>query len=206
MSNVQGTFRRGTTYNMGTTSTLTSSYGTSVNLEGHIGYFKDETVSSGGIKTLRSDRTQKCMIVRNVSGIALLPKRIARWASGYVGRRVDGYTAVDNQWAAGVVDERLPAAGVPNYDLFWLQVAGPCLVNMPLSQNADIAEGDQLVAITAATSQATTAGRPQKLVATSNATTALTQALNKLGRALSAKSSSQTTADILVDLELMNQV
>lgn len=203
MSNVTGLFKRGSTYNQGTTATLTSSYGTSQGIEGHIGYFKDEVVSTGGIKTLRSDRIQKCMVVRNTSAGALLPKRVVKWATGYVGRRVDGYTTVDNAWAAGVVDERLPAAGVPQYDLFWLQLSGPALVKMPLSQVADVAEGDQLVALTAATSGATTSGRVQKLVGNTNATIAITQVMNRIGRAMSAKSSSATNDDILVDLEIL---
>lgn len=203
---VQGLFRRGATFSMGTTQTLTSTYGGSQNLEGHVGYFKDEAVSTGGIKTNRSDRVQKCIVVRNVSAGALLPKRVVSWASGYVGRRVDGYTTTTNAWAAGVVDERLPSSGVPRYDLFWLQVAGPCLCKTDIAALVSIAEGDRLVALTAATSGATTAGRVLGLIASTNATQAIAQISNQLGRALSAKTTGNTDADILVDLEIMSNV
>jgi hypothetical protein len=150
-----------------------------VDYEGTVRSFPDITVSSGGMKAKNSGRTVTCILVRNTcsssSGTAgkLLPGRLVAWQTGYIGRRVNGYTTTDYARVAGVVDEHLPAAGVPQYDLFWLVVKGPCLVKNALSSVVDIAQDDFLIALTAATSGSVTAGFPQKLVtATSSAHTA----------------------------------
>lgn len=209
--NVTGLFKRGQTYN-GPNKTLSSSYGQSVGIEGTVRYFDDVDPSSGspGVKSKRSDRVQTAMIVRNVSGITLLPKRIVKWASGYRGRRVDGYCNATAEEVAGVVDERLGSSGVRNYDLFWIQVKGPCLCKTGLAAAAATAvtEGQILYALTAATSQATTAGRPVGWGGTFTATqttdgTAGKIVANAIGRAMSAKTSGNTNTDFLVDLQIM---
>ncbi|SFH96981.1 hypothetical protein [Planctomicrobium piriforme] len=164
-----------------------------------------------GAKVRRSNRRVTCILVRNVSGIALLPKRTVKWAAGYRGKRVDGYCSVTAEECAGVVDEHLPAAGVPNNDLFWIAVKGPSLTKTDLAGGANnsIAEGDVLAALTAATSQATTSGRVAPwtgLTSAAAGTTDGTQAkylLNYLGRAMSAKTTAQTNQDILVDLAIL---
>jgi hypothetical protein len=213
MSNVNGLFARGKTFNWGTTDTLTSSYGQSVGLEGHVGVFKDEVVSTGGIKTLRSDRLQKCMIVRNVSGISLLPRQLVQWKSGYIGKRVGGYACTTNAQIAGVVDERLPSTGVPNHDLFWLQVQGPCLVNSSYAAIADVTAGDPLTAITcsattAATVSTTNSGRAQKLVGgagtTATGAEVLAVQLGLFAKAISGCTSTGTNTGFLADLDCMN--
>lgn len=201
--NVTGLFERGKTYYHGTSKTLSTSYGTSVDVEGTVRQFPDITVSTGGMKTKNSGRTVTCVLVRNTSAGALLPGRLVSWAAGYVGRRVDGYTTTDYARVAGVVDEHLPAAGVPRYDLFWLVVKGPALIKNALSSVADIAQDDFLVALTAATSGAITAGYPQKLVvASTNAVTVHGQWIGVFGRALTARLSNSTTA-FLADIDTM---
>ena len=203
--NVTGLFERGKTYYHGTSKTLSTSYGTSVDYEGTVRQFQDLAVSAGGMKTKNSGRTVTCMLVRNTSAGALLPGRLVSWQSGYIGRRVDGYTTTDFARVAGVVDEHLPAAGVPRYDLFWLVVKGPTQVINSMSQVADIAEGDRLVALTGATSGATTSGRPQKaiLAASTNAITEFGTFLGVFGRALTAKLSSSTNSLFVVDVDTM---
>lgn len=202
--------RRGYTYlGSETGRTITSSDAASV--EGATKVFDDVAPGqAAGAKVRRSNRQTTCILVRNVSGIALLPKRIARWASGYRGKRVDGYTTATAAEAAGVIDEHLPAAGVPANDLFWLAVRGPSLVLTDLAGGANnvIAVDDTLIALTAATSQATTAGRVVTwgLTATSTATTDGTLSnylLNYLGKAMSAKTTANTNADLLVDLQIL---
>jgi hypothetical protein len=207
---VSGLFERGKTYYHGTSKTLSSSYGTSVDYEGTVRSFPDITVSSGGMKTKNSGRTVTCILVRNTcsssSGTAgkLLPGRLVAWQTGYIGRRVNGYTTTDYARVAGVVDEHLPAAGVPQYDLFWLVVKGPTKVVNALSQVADIAEGDFLVALTAATSGSITSGHPQKLVvASTDAVTVHGQFIGVFGRALTAKLSSSTNSTFVVDVDTM---
>jgi hypothetical protein len=131
-------------------------------------------------------------LVRNVSGITLLPSRIAIYASGFVEKRVDGYTHLTAEEGAGIVDPFLPSNGVPNGDLFWLIESGVVPVRSPLTNfSADCAVGDILYAITAASSQAGAAGRFTRWGGTFSAAentdgTAAKILLNHIGRAMSA--------------------
>lgn len=193
---------RGQTYLKGPNRTPGTTYGVSVALEGIRKTFKDlNYASTDSIKPSRSGGEVECILVRNTSGIALLPGRVCTWASTYQGQRVDGYTRLDQgQPVAGIVDEFLPAAGVADDDLFWLVVKGPALVKKSLDANT-LSKDDYVVAITAATSQATTAGRIVSIVATSNATACQSQALNKIGIAMST--SATTDANVLVYVDLV---
>lgn len=174
-----------------------------VNLEGKEWVFEDINPVTGAHRTGRSKR---CRIVRNVSGVALLPKRLVRFqASGTnYGSRVDGYTHVPSQ-EGYPVDEWLPAAGVPANDLFWIVLEGPavCILTRDAAlDGAVVAVGNWVVAETAATSQsATTAGHVQVKGTTTGATDVLGDAvINRVGRALSAKTTADTGTDILVDV------
>jgi hypothetical protein len=121
--------------------------------------FPDVNPSTGAI---RSNRLKTCIAVRNSSGGALLPKRVVRFRVGTAGTavfsEVDGYSAVTNEERVGIVDEFLPASGVASNDVFWVTVSGPTEVAHALS-GTEVAVGDRLAAITAATAGATTAGR-----------------------------------------------
>lgn len=202
--------RRGQTYLKGATGrTITST--DAAQIEGATKLFDDVAPGqASGAKARRSNRQTLCILVRNASGIALLPKRIARWKSGQRGKQVDGYTTTTAAEAAGVIDEHLPASGVPANDLFWLAVKGPSLILTSLAGDAEnvISVDDTLVALTAATSQATTAGRAITwgLTATSTGSTNGTltnHILNQLGKAMSAKTTANTNADLLVDLQIL---
>lgn len=185
--------------------------------EGKEYWFPDYDRSSAPPYKHRTGRLVKCRVVRNASGIALLPKRLVRYqkTAGNYKERVDGYTTLTAEDFAGVVDEWLPTAGVPNNDLFYIVVEGPTEILLPLAGAdfpADIAIGDALVALTAATSQATTAGRVKRLnlallTATSTGTTDGTLAndvgthvLNTIGRAMSAKTTANTNSGVLADI------
>jgi hypothetical protein len=126
---------------------------------GCVKQFPDVNPSTGAI---RSNRLKTCIAVRNSSGGALLPKRVVRFRVGTAGTavfsEVDGYSAVTNEERVGVVDEFLPASGVAANDVFWVTVSGPTEVAHALS-GTEVAVGDRLAAITAATAGATTAGR-----------------------------------------------
>lgn len=126
---------------------------------GCVKVFPDVNPSTGAI---RSNRTKTCVAVRNASGGALLPKRVVRFKVGTAGTgvfsEVDGYAAVTNEERVGIVDEHLPASGVASNDVFWVTVAGPTEVAHALS-GTEVAVGDRLAAVTAATAGATTAGR-----------------------------------------------
>ena len=126
---------------------------------GAVKHFPDVDPATGKV---RSNRLKTCVAVRNSSGGALLPKRVVRFKVGTAGigvfSEVDGYSAVTNEERVGVVDEHLAASGVADKDVFWVTVAGPTEVAVALS-GTDVAVGDRLAAITAATAGATTAGR-----------------------------------------------
>ena len=147
-------------------------------------------------------------VVRNSSGIALLPKRLASFEVDATdpdqwGRRCAGYsttTAAEGH----PIDEYLPAAGVVDNDLFYVIMDGPAVVLTSLSDlAADAAAGDWFVSITGATSQATTSGRLSltTLVTTNSTGAALfNQVVNRIGRALSAATTQNTNFDVLVEV------
>lgn len=204
--NVTGLPRLGATYFTGPNRTAPTSPTTSIGLEGITKTFADVTPGQGaGVDKQRSGHEKVCRLVRNVSGIALLPGRVVVYKSGFYGKRVDGYVTTDYALAAGVVDEHLPAAGCPNNDMCWITVHGPTVVKSDIAAAATnvISQGDPLVALTAATSQATTAGRIQPYVATSNATQAASQAMNRIGRAMSASTTNNTNNSLLTYVDLL---
>ena len=194
-------FGRGETFYNG--GTIDSNNLGGAQFEGKIWEFEDIDYSLGktGSKVSRSNRVVKCMCVRNVSGISLLPKRLAGLQTGgtdgrYALGRTDGYTAATGQ-RGYPIDEFLPSTGVPNNDLFWLVVDGPSKVLTDLAGGANnlISVGSFVDALTAATSQATTAGRVEPIAATS-----LSYNLNRIGMALSAVTTGNTNADLLVEV------
>lgn len=184
----------------GTDGTIDSNNLGGVNLEGKEWVFEDVHPTTGIVRTGRSKR---CRIVRNVSGINLLPKRLGRFrlvGTDY-GHEIDGYTVVNEEGYP--IDEYLPAAGVRDDDLFWITIEGPavCVTTRdPASDGAVIDVGGWVVAETAATSQsATTAGHVQAVdFATTDALA--TVVVNRVGRAMSAKTTDDTGTDILIDV------
>lgn len=155
------------------------------NFTGVVKEFVDANPVTGQIRT---NRRKVCVAVKNTSAAALLPKRVVRFnlSAGKLFSEVDGYSAVTNEERVGVVDEWLPTSGVAVNDIFWVTVDGPTEVAHALS-GTNIAAGDRLAAITAATSGATTAGR-----VTPSAYAGATDMLGVLGYALSAASSGST--------------
>jgi len=152
-------------------------------------------------RVVRSNKYVRCRAVRNVSGISLLPRRVASFKAAVDahGLEVDGYTTTVA--ARGyVIDEYLPAAGVVDKDVFWVVIEGPAEFITDIATVDAINVGDKLVALTAVTSQATTAGRVDLFDATGATLPLANQAVNYFGYALSAKTSANTNASILVDV------
>jgi len=176
------------------------------NYEGAEWYFNDLDFRAGivGAKPARTNRLVRCRCVRNVSGVNLLPKRLAALqVAGADGRfnegRVDGYVNVVSG-RGFPIDEFLPATGVVNNDLFWIVIEGPAVCRTSLASITALAVGDPVGAATGATSQSTTAGRVDAS-ATGGATAALFNAcVNLVGHALSALTAAQTDTDLLVDV------
>lgn len=183
---------------LGKTYGSSSTTGVSVGMEGTEKIFADVDYSgTGAVKTKRSGNDIRAILVRNTSGITLNAKLGVTYASGFQGRRVDGYHALDGGICSGIVDPFL-VNGVANNDLFWLIVEGPCVCSKDTSGNT-VRKDDYVVAETAAASTfSTTAGRIKSIITTSNQTFAASYALNAIGIAMST--SATTNADILVRL------
>lgn len=190
-------FPRGGTFYDGGTIDASDLGGT--NLEGKEWVFEDVHPGTG---VARSSRPVRCRVVRNTAAIALLPKRIARFELGAneYGSRIDGYATTTA--AEGVpIDEYLPSAGVPINDLCYVVIEGPAVVLSGLSDfAADVAVGDWLVAITGATSGATTSGRVALQVLTGATAALANQVQNRIGRALSAATTQNTNTDVLLHI------
>lgn len=135
-------FARGETFANGGPIDSTNLGG--VNLEGKEYVF--EVNAPDGPTSDSSGRLIRCRVVRNVSGVNLKPARIAVYkAADPYETQVDGYTYAVGDRPAGVVDEFLPPAGVPNNDLFYLVVEGPTQVTQTHTSNSSLAVGDRLV-------------------------------------------------------------
>ena len=205
----------------GPTATIdTSDYGSSLGLEGTLGVF-DFTDPTDPTK--KDNRKIRAIFVRNTSGITLMRRMCVIWSTtaGERGKRVTGYSNVEAEDIAGVVDDRLGTAGVRNGDMFWLMVEGPVLIMTCLA--ADITNrfsaGEVLFAQTAAASTANTTGSTTQDeggnmmpdASTANATGTETQTTdgtlyrrtrNAFGRALSAATTAETRTAKLVDLNV----
>ena len=150
----------------------------------------------------RTQHTVTCRVVQNDSAGALLPGYLVTFQAGSNNSIVDGKTTTTG--ANGVVvDEWLPAAGVAQYDLFYVVIRGPSSVYTSLAGDGEnvIDEDDILIALTGATSGATTSGRVIQQVLTAKTTeldTDLALQFNgAFARALSAKTTTQTNNTIL---------
>jgi hypothetical protein len=196
---VTGLPKRGYTYHGGTPANIDSSKA----IEGHPMAFADDYPDGPGVRIKRSDDVVEAILVRNVSGGTLLGGRQVRWKTGQRRRQVDGYTNATAGEVAGVVDDQLPSTGVANNDLFWLIVKGHVLLKTPLAGDAGnvFNEGDVLVALTAVTSGATTAGRPAVL-ATAATTNTAAAIVNRFARVVSAMTTAQTNANMLAYLDV----
>lgn len=209
-------FPRGTTYlaNCGTlTSTMADQW---VGQE----YEVLDWDFSANPRTLRSNRKVRVRVVRNVSGVALPPKRLVTLARDNA-KNVTGATAVagvaGSTQVGGIarlptvktypVDEWLPTAGVPANDLFYIVIRGPAIVMGSVANyTTAIAAGDILhSALTATTSAVTNGvtqgGRIGEILDISGTTVAFGGLVNRLGRALSANATDTTNSGILVDVD-----
>lgn len=136
---------------------------------------------------------KRIRVVRNVSGISLLPGYLVSFKAGQYGKQVDGYTTTTA--AEGYpVDEFLVSTGVANNDLFYITVGGPASVVTSLAADATdvFSAGSVLVALTAATSQATTAGRVSAQDLTGATANLGNQVMNRVGVAISASTTANT--------------
>lgn len=144
---------------------------------------------------------KRVRVVRNVSGITLLPRYLVQFSTSKYGKQVTGY-ANTTAGEGYPVDEFISSTtGVPNNDLFYIVVEGPaeCYTSAAASAEDVFSQGSVLVALTAAASTfSTTAGRvtPQDLT---GATALLAnQVQNRIGVAMSASTTANSNSAKLV--------
>lgn len=190
-ANVNPNFGRGATH-YGQTGSIPSSFGTSVGMEGVERDFEDIAPNQRGVKVKRSERFTRAICVRNESGGVLNPGDVVVWAAGKRGLRAGARSAVADENCAGVVDDMLSAAGVRNGDLFWLLFKGPALVNKPTGGGTAIAEEGLVMA--------NNAGQGVAAPAPGSATAARDQAMNAIGRAITASLDADTQTLVYLDV------
>jgi len=203
-ANVNTPIKRGQTYYGGNVPTSTYWKETAM-IEGLEAVFEDTAPATarGQVLVKRSGRPVKCRLVRNASAgsLNLLPQMMVTYLADYQFKRVAGNVRLDAAECAGVVDEHLPAAGVVVGDLFWIVYDGPTLVKASLD-STEVAAGDMLVGLTAATSGATTSGRVCSYAVTSDTTTMSPRMTNRVGWAVSARTAAETNKAILANIRL----
>lgn len=140
-------------------------------------------------------------VVRNLSTIALTPKLLATFKSGYRGFAVDGYlaTLAGEGWA---IDEFVLGT-IPINALFYVTVDGfgTCLSALEADATNVITANAYAVGLASAATTNTTAGRVGS-ASLGGATSPLSNAIiNRLGMALSTKTTGNTNADVLVHFQ-----
>ena len=174
-------------------------------LEGHEFEVEDyEAPSGSGSVARRTGWVRRYRVVRNSAGIALSAKYLVQFSTtaGHYGKRVVGYNETLAR-KAYPIDDRLSTT-VTSLHLFLIGVGGPFLcITHPVGDGTNvISVGDKLVAESAAASTvATTAGRVVPQVLTGATALLANQIQNYVGHALSAKTTANTNADILVLIE-----
>jgi hypothetical protein len=183
-----------------------------LNLEGQTKDFEDiQWDSAESAKPTRTGsapgRKVRRMLVRNMSGITLYGKRLV--VLNPLTKRIEGFATTTAQLCFPL-DEFLGSAGLPHGDMGWIVISGPAIVRTLMTgQTANIAAGDLIVAATssaASTAAGTTGvpGRPDSISITALTTAAQGLAVLNHARnaftALSAATTGQTNADLLVDV------
>ncbi len=182
------------------------------NVEGKEYLFEDGAVGSGTEdKGYGTGCYVRVRCVRNNAGFNIKPGQLCTFTTTYV----DGVTTVPNGLVVGGVteslaeycypaDEFLPPAGVPQGDLFYIVVEGPCLLKLAATLTAGVSAGQKVVSATASGTTDASAGCivPQSInegTDTDNVANA-NQIQNAIGRAMSAAPSGETGQSILVDI------
>lgn len=188
-------FARGTTH-FGSISGNTPDANVGNNLLGQIFVVRDTVHGTGKPIYLQA--------VRNTSGGPLYAKKSVIYdTSALPETAVNAYSYLGTGPIAGVVDDQYGSKAIPNNDIFWIVVNGPCdVTNSFTTMGANVAIGDYVSSVTAAgTTAATTAiGRFTSFAAaaTTNSAAAIK---NTMGIALEAATTGQTNADFLVDVK-----
>lgn len=183
---------------------------------GKLFLISDQNMGAARTTPRRTGRQLWGVPLLNNSGITLYGKRLARLkrAGGFTDmQRVDGYATVLADHGLVVIDEYLATSGVADKYYFWGIVRGPVKILTPTAGadfNGDISIGAQLIAATGATSGNSTSGRISNVTFTnatagnsSNGFDAFKAAFYNVGRALSARTTGETAADLLINAQIV---
>lgn len=131
-------FPRGSTLGITTSNTYDAQVGDGSHILGVHKVFLDTNPATQSVTT---NETVECIAVKNTSGGALLPKTLVKFKLAATLTEVDA--AADNSHVrVGVVDEYLPAAGVPNNEVFWVVVRGPTTILKTSGTGEEITAGE----------------------------------------------------------------
>lgn len=200
-------FPRGMTYMNGDPDALSAPSSTNTfgqQIEGKDWVFEDvnPTLNSPVQRTNHYVRCRACRNMNPITAQAGLVVLRLDTAAGLNLSQFSGYCDLTAQDVLGVVDEYLPSTGCVQYDICWVVMEGPTIVLTPLDGGADnvFSIGGRVVALTAATSGATTSGRvaPQSLTGVTLSATEENQIMNVIGRAMSAATTANTNAQLLI--------
>lgn len=149
-------------------------------------------------------RTCVLRFVKNNSGGAVFAKTLV--LLDVTGKEIIGTSNNDYDLRVAVVDDQLASGGCPNGDFVMVHVRGPamCLTQIAASGDNVIGAGDPVrgTTINAATTASTTVGRIQSAELTSSVTVATSENRAIIGRAMTARTTNNTAADVLVDLDI----
>lgn len=128
------------------------------NLEGMEYVVRDSSPNSP-VQNPQTNAPVKIRLVRNLSGINLLPRRMVALDPLNNYRSTLGYAQAASGELAFPVDEFLPATGVAPNDLFYVVTGGPAEVMLPASAPDTILVGSLIEVLFATSGVTTTAGR-----------------------------------------------
>lgn len=204
-------------FELGTTLKGTDADGNLINSEvlGAVFEFNNIVTTSptNGVRKFHTAEPLVCMAIRNRSGVRLYGKRFVTLDVSTAGTTgitdAKGYADTLAEGPAVLIDEFLATNGVADKDIFWAVISGVATVltsEVNSNFNGDIAVGAELVAATAASSTGSTTGGRVSNVTFTNATAGNSSngydgyrmALNRLGTALSARTTDNTSSDLLM--------
>lgn len=201
----QPPFARGeTAYNGGTIDTNDPFGLVGVNIEGKEYVFEPDSPDVPAGQSDPNGRAVRCKVVRNRSGANLKPGRLVHFdESGTYNLEtgVDGYCKALADRPAGIVDEFLPAAGVPANDLFYIVIDGPTKVANQSAAPITTTVGARLVpAATGASRTDDLAGRVALQDLTGTAATLGNNIQNRIGFAGEVNSTANAQFAAVVQL------
>lgn len=152
-----------------------------------------------GMRDRTSGRTITVRVMRNISGGALLGKRLVRATPSSLDActKVTGYQAVEGQKYVFPSDPLLPAAGVADDDLFYVIIKGPTTLLTPASTDdidGPLSAGDEVMG------SASTNGRVIKAVEFNDISSAYSGLRHSIGTSLTDAGPNETSKEIVVDI------